>query len=187
MTKSLELLRRTPNDNQFLRPYQREAIEAIEQSLERSKRRMLVAMATGTGKTFVAVSSIYRLLKSGVARRILFLVDRRALAAQAVGAFSNFEPEPGLKFDRIYEVYSQRFRREDMPEEFKFDPNVLPPEYLTNPQPQHTFVYVCTIQRMRINLFGREGMFSETTGETEVEEDAEKLDIPMNAFDSNNR
>jgi type I restriction enzyme R subunit len=181
--KALEWLANVPNDNSFLRPYQRESIEATEQAVRHGKRRMLLAMATGTGKTFVSISLIYRLLKSGTARRILFLVDRRALAAQAVGAFSTFEPEPGLKFDRIYEVYSQRFRREDMPEEYKFDPNVLPTEYLTNPQPQHTFVYVCTIQRMRINLFGREGMFSEIQAESEVEEDAEKIDIPINAFD----
>jgi type I restriction enzyme R subunit len=53
-------------------------------------------------------------MKSAVARRILFLVDRRALAAQAVNAFASFEPEPGLKFDKIYEVYSQRFQLEDL-------------------------------------------------------------------------
>src|SRR5215470_6787010 len=77
---------------------------------------MLVAMATGTGKTFTLVNQVYRLMKSGVGRRILFLVDRRALAAQAVNAFASFEPEPGLKFDKIYEVYSRRFRREDLGE-----------------------------------------------------------------------
>ena len=44
----------------------------------------------------------------GRGRRVLFLVDRRALAAQAVRAFASFEAEPGLKFDKIYEVYSQR-------------------------------------------------------------------------------
>ena len=176
-------LEANPNDSQYLRPYQKEAIEATEQALGSGKRTMLLAMATGTGKTVVAISLIHRLLKSGLAKRILVLVDRRALAAQAVGAFSTFEPEPGLKFDRIYEVYSQRFRREDMPEEFKFDPNVLPTKYLTDPQPQNAFVYVCTIQRMRINLFGREGMFAEIPGESEIEEDAEKLDIPIHAFD----
>ena len=48
-------------------------------------------------------------MKSGVARRVLFLVDRRALAAQAVRAFKSFEPEPALKFDQIYELYSQPF------------------------------------------------------------------------------
>jgi type I restriction enzyme R subunit len=53
-------------------------------------------------------------MKSGVARRVLFLVDRRALAAQAVRAFASFEPGLGLKFDKIYGVYSQRVRREDL-------------------------------------------------------------------------
>lgn len=65
---------------------------------------MLVAMATGTGKTFTLVHEIYRLMKAGVARRVLFLVDRRALAAQAARAFASFDPEPGLKFNQIYEV-----------------------------------------------------------------------------------
>ena len=87
---------------------------------------MLVAMATGTGKTFTMVNEVYRLMKSEVARRILFLVDRRALAAQAVLAFASFEPEPGLKFDKIYEVYSQRFQTGDFDEDQKYDPKVLP-------------------------------------------------------------
>ena len=75
-----------------LRPYQIEANAAIEQAIADRKRQMLVAMATGTGKTFTTVNEIYRLMKSGVARRVLFLVDRRALAAQAVRAFASFEP-----------------------------------------------------------------------------------------------
>jgi type I restriction enzyme R subunit len=179
----VEWLDTHPLDIPFLRPYQIESIDAIEHALRSEKRKMLLAMATGTGKTFVAVSLIYRLLKSGFTKRILFLVDRRALAAQAVGVFASFEPEPGLKFDRIYEVYSQRFRREDMPEEYKFDPNVMPTEYLTNPQAHHTFVYVCTIQRMRINLFGKASVFEQTTGEIEDESDADTLPIPIHAFD----
>lgn len=48
-------------------------------------------MATGTGKTFTTVNQIYRLLKSKKAKRILFLVDRKALAAQAATAFAAFE------------------------------------------------------------------------------------------------
>ena len=95
-----------------------------------------------------AVNEVYRLMKSGVAKRVLFLVDRRALAAQAVRAFKSFEPEPGLKFDQIYELFSQRFQTEDFGEDEKFDPTVLPQGYLTDPQPGHAFVYVCTIQRM---------------------------------------
>jgi type I restriction enzyme R subunit len=76
-------------------------------------------MATGTGKTLTMVNEVYRLMKCGVAKRILFLVDRRALAAQAVRAFASFDPEPNQKFDKIYEVYSQRFHREDFEEEEK--------------------------------------------------------------------
>ena len=183
LEKAEEWLRSNPVDNPLLRPYQKEAIESVEGALLSRKRRMLIAMATGTGKTRVATSLVYRLLKSGFAKRILFLVDRRALAAQAVKEFSTFEPEPGLKFDRIYEVYSQRFRREDLDEEVRFDPNVMPNEYLTNPQPHHVFVYVCTIQRMRINLFGREGMFGFERGDVDEDLEAEKLDIPIHAFD----
>jgi type I restriction enzyme R subunit len=116
-----------------LRPYQRDANEAIESAIRVRKRRMLVAMATGTGKTFTLVHEIYRLMKSGVARRVLFLVDRRALAAQAARAFASFEPEPGLKFNQIYEVYTQRFQRDDFDEDDTFDPNVMPNSYLTDP------------------------------------------------------
>ncbi len=95
---------------------------------------MLVAMATGTGKTFTMVNQVYRLMKSEVARRVLFLVDRRALAAQAVRAFKSFEPEPALKFNQIYELYSQKFKREDFDAEEHFDPTVLPSNYLLDPK-----------------------------------------------------
>jgi type I restriction enzyme, R subunit len=125
----------------------------VEQAITQRKRQMLVAMATGTGKTFTMVNQTYRLMKSSVAKRILFLVDRRALAAQAARAFASFEAEPGLKFDRIYEVYSQRFFREDFDRDGAFDPRVLPTPYLLHPRPGHAFVYVCTIQRMMINLW----------------------------------
>ncbi|MDD5422551.1 MAG: DEAD/DEAH box helicase family protein, partial [Candidatus Omnitrophica bacterium] len=143
-------------DNKDLRPYQREAIQAVEKAIINRKRNMLIAMATGTGKTFTTVNLIYRLMKSGHAKRILFLVDRKALAAQAVTTLASFEPEPGLKFDKIYETYSQRFRKEDFEEGAVYDPKVLPNEYLTAPKSRDAFVYVCTIQRMRINLFGRQ-------------------------------
>jgi type I restriction enzyme R subunit len=164
-----------------LRPYQIDACQAIEQAICNRKRQMLVAMATGTGKTFTLVNEVYRLMKSGAGRRILFLVDRRALAAQAVRAFAAYEPEPGLKFDQIYEVYSQRFQREDFDEDEKFDPKVLPASYLMDPKPGHAFVYVCTIQRMTINLFGRQAVFG--MGDEDADEEAERLPIPIHAFD----
>ncbi len=164
------------------RYYQQEAIAAIENAIRNGKRQLLLAMATGTGKTRMTISAIYRLLKSGYAGRVLFLVDRRALAAQAVGALAAYEPEPGLKFDRIYEVYSQRFKREDLEDDdVRFDPKVLPEEYLIRPSARHAFVYVCTIQRMRINLFGKpEGL---NWGDRDDESDADILDIPIHAFD----
>jgi Type I site-specific restriction-modification system, R (restriction) subunit and related helicases len=170
-----------PNSHPRLRPYQTEASEAIERAIGERKRHMLLAMATGTGKTFTMVNEVYRLMKSGVGRRILFLVDRRVLAAQAVRAFASFEAEPGLKFDKIYEIYSQRFHREDLDPDELFDPNVLPAAYLLDPKRGHAFVYVCTIQRMAINLFGRGAVFSGDEEAADV--DAGKLDIPIHAFD----
>lgn len=172
---------RLPHDHPRLRPYQRDANEAVEKAIAERKRNLLVAMATGTGKTFTLVNQIYRLMKTGIAKRILFLVDRRALAAQAVRAFSAFEAEPGQKFDQIYEVYSSRFQTEDFGEEDKFDPKVLPQKYLTDPQPGHAFVYVATIQRIAINVLGRQAVFG--LGDEPIEDDAAPLDIPIHAFD----
>lgn len=164
-----------------IRPYQVEASQVIEEALAHRQRKMLITMATGTGKTLMTVHEVYRLMKAGVARRVLFLVDRKALAAQTVRAFKSFEAEPGKKFDSLYEVYSQRFAREDFGEEDAFDPTLLPPTHLTNPKPGTTFVYVSTIQRMTINLFGRAAVFTDEEG---IEDDADKIEnIPIHAFD----
>jgi type I site-specific restriction endonuclease len=142
--------------NEHLRPYQVEAIASIEKAIAEGRRELLVAMATGTGKTFTIVSSIYRLLASKRVKRVLFLVDRRALAAQAVRAFASFSTLNGKKFDQEYEVYSQQFQQEDFGEEDKYNSKVLPNKYLTEPSENHTFVYVSTIQRMKLNLFGND-------------------------------
>src|SRR6185503_3000026 len=88
-------LAQTSNDHALIRPYQKEANASIEEAIEGRKRHIPVAMATGTGKTFTLVNEIYRLMKAGVDRRVLFLVDRRALAAQAVKAFVSFDAKPG--------------------------------------------------------------------------------------------
>jgi type I restriction enzyme R subunit len=122
-------------------------------------------------------------MKSGLAKRILFLVDRRALAAQAVNTMASFEAQPGLKFDKIYEVYSQKIQKEDLEEDTKFDFKQMPSEYLTDPGSRDAFVYVSTIQRMRITLFGYEGMFKSVWGDQDDDADAAKLDIPIHAFD----
>lgn len=169
------------SDNPRMRAYQREACEAVGTAMEKMKRTMLLAMATGTGKTFTVVNLIYRLMKSGAAKRVLFLVDRRALAAQAVRAFASFETEQGLKFNKTYEVYSQRFQQGDLDEGESFNSSVMPESYLTNPQPGHAFVYVSTIQRMTINLFGHSAVFSSC--DESPDEDTRKLNIPIHAFD----
>lgn len=174
-------LKQNPPQNEKLRPYQKAANIAVENAITAHKRQMLVAMATGTGKTFTTVNQCYRLLKSGAAKRVLFLVDRRALAAQAVRAFAAFEPEPNLKFDRIYEVYSNRFQSGDFGDDEQFDPKVMPNAYLTNPQSNHVFVYVCTIQRMAVSILGRQAAFGQEGDE--IDDDAGQLDIPIHAFD----
>ena len=99
-----EALAEEPFDYAGLRPYQRRAVEAIEQAIADGRREILVAMATGTGKTRMAVALMYRLLKSGRFRRILFLVDRRALGEQAQGALDTTELEGLLKFSQTYNV-----------------------------------------------------------------------------------
>ena len=128
------LLDTPPDQITKLRPYQRDCIIAVEDAILRGKHDMMVAMATGTGKTFLTVAQIYRLLESKLVRRILFLVDRKALAAQAVREFNAFNTPKGNKFTQEYEVYSQRFQKEDFGDDSPFDPKVLPNEYLTAPK-----------------------------------------------------
>jgi type I restriction enzyme R subunit len=176
-------LKLMPNDIDRLRPYQKEAIAEVENGIIENKRRMMLAMATGTGKTFTTVSMVYRLIKSGYARRILFLVDRRALAAQASQAFASFITPSGNKFNQEYEVFSQRFKKEDFEEGEAFDIGVMPNKYLMAPDTGHTFVYVATIQRMAINLFGREGSFAQDTSDPDIDDDADKISVPIHAFD----
>jgi type I restriction enzyme R subunit len=174
----------TPPDQIIrLRDYQQRCILAVENAIAHGQRDLLVAMATGTGKTFVTVAQIYRFLESKLARRILFLVDRKALAAQAVREFNAFSTPHGHKFTQEYEVYSQRFQREDFGDDEPFDPKVLPNGYLTEAKPSQTFVYVSTIQRMARNLFGAAGAFPQSRDEAEREDDADRLDIPIHAFD----
>lgn len=177
------LLDTPPERIERLRVYQLRSIVAVESAILSGRRDLLVAMATGTGKTYLTVAQIYRLLQSKFARRILFLVDRKALAAQAVREFSAFNTPTGLKFTLEYEVYSQRFQKEDFGDDAAFDPKVLPNAYLADPRPAHTFVYVATIQRMARNLFGAAGAFAQSGGDAEAEEDADKITIPIHGFD----
>jgi type I restriction enzyme R subunit len=76
-----------------LRPYQQAAIKASEVAIQTGQRELLLAMATGTGKTKTCIALIYRLLKAERFRRILFLVDRSALGEQAANAFKDTRME----------------------------------------------------------------------------------------------
>jgi type I restriction enzyme R subunit len=84
---------------------QRHAIQNLEKSLHDDRPRALVQMATGSGKTWTAVASIYRLIKFGGASRVLFLVDRNNLGTQALREFQSYAtPDDGRKFTELYNV-----------------------------------------------------------------------------------
>ncbi len=76
------------NNLRFLRAYQRKAIHALQRSVRAGNDRFLFEMATGTGKTLTAAAVIKLFLRSGNARRVLFLVDRLELEEQARKAFT---------------------------------------------------------------------------------------------------
>lgn len=76
------------NGLRFLRPYQKKAIVAIQQAVKLGSDRFLLEMATGTGKTLTSAAIIKLFLRTGNARRVLFLVDRLELEDQALKAFS---------------------------------------------------------------------------------------------------
>jgi len=75
------------NALRFLRLYQKKAIYAIQQGIKKGLDRFLLEMATGTGKTLTAAALIKLFLRTGNARRVLFLVDRLELEDQALKAF----------------------------------------------------------------------------------------------------
>lgn len=87
-----------------IRPYQEEAIAAVEDAIVAGQREILVSMATGTGKTRTSIALMYRLLKHKRFRRILFLVDRKALGKQTSDALETTEIEGMLNFAQIYKV-----------------------------------------------------------------------------------
>ena len=88
-----------------LRNCQIDAITSLEESLALARPRALLQMATGSGKTYTAISEAYRLIKHADARRVLFLVDRRTLGKQAFTEFTQYvTPDDGRKFTELYNV-----------------------------------------------------------------------------------
>ena len=99
---SFDLLRDKNGLN--LRDYQIEAIEAAEDAIIGGAKTVLLAMATGTGKTRTVLGMIYRFLKTKRFNRILFLVDRTALGEQAEDVFKDVKLEELMTLNQIYNV-----------------------------------------------------------------------------------
>jgi type I restriction enzyme R subunit len=104
IAQSVTDLAEEPFNYAGLRPYQQDAIAAVEDAVAKGQRSILVAMATGTGKTRTCIALMYRLLKHKRFRRILFLVDRTALGEQTQAALDTTELEGLLKFSQTYAV-----------------------------------------------------------------------------------
>jgi type I restriction enzyme R subunit len=81
------------------------AVENLEVSIRDGRPRALIQMATGSGKTFAAISALYRLIKFGGVQRVVFLVDRGNLGKQALKEFQAYTtPDDGRKFTELYNV-----------------------------------------------------------------------------------
>ena len=116
-------------------PAQISAITNLEKSLAANKPKALIQMATGSGKTFTSIGFIYRLIKFGGARRVLFLVDRGNLARQTKKEFDAYaSPYNNYKFGEEYIVQHLQ--------SIQLDTSAR--------------VVICTIQRMFSMLKGRE-------------------------------
>lgn len=95
-----------PLDTTGFRQCQITAIQNLDASFAHNKPRALVQMATGAGKTFTAITSVYRLLKYGKMNRVLFLVDTRSLGEQAEREFLAYRPSDDPRsFSQIYGVH----------------------------------------------------------------------------------
>lgn len=110
-----------------LRDCQFRAITNLEKSLKENRPRALIQMATGSGKTYTAITFIYRLLKFAKAKRVLFLVDTKNLGEQAEQEFMAYTPvDDNRKFTELYNVTRLKSR-------------FIPPD---------SQVYISTIQRL---------------------------------------
>lgn len=94
---------RDPDGLNF-RYYQLEAVEAVEKAVIDGVKHILLAMATGTGKTRTILGMVYRFLKTNRFRRILFLVDRTALGEQAQDVFNDVKLEDLQPLNKIYNI-----------------------------------------------------------------------------------
>ncbi len=94
-----------PFDDTGFRDCQTIAILNLEKSFGENKPRALIQMATGAGKTYTAITAVYRLLKFARAKRVLFLVDTRNLGVQAESEFRGYTPTDDRRlFTELYDV-----------------------------------------------------------------------------------
>ena len=94
-----------PFDTTGFRSCQITAIQNLERSFAENRPRALVQMATGAGKTFTAITAVYRLLKYAKVNRVLFLVDTKSLGEQAEREFLAYRPnDDNRSFSEIYGV-----------------------------------------------------------------------------------
>jgi len=139
-----------------LRDCQIKAITKLESSFKEFKPKALIQMATGSGKTFTAISFIYRLLKFTEAKRILFLVDTKNLGEQAEQEFMSFLPnDDNRKFTELYGVHRLK----------------------SSFVPTDNHVYISTIQRLYSILKGTE--LEETAEEENPNESRWQAKEPM--------
>ncbi len=87
-----------------LRYYQVEAVKAVEKAIAEHKNTVLLAMATGTGKTRTVLGMIYRFLSAKRFKRILYLVDRTALGDQTMDTFKEVKLEDLKTLNQLYDI-----------------------------------------------------------------------------------
>lgn len=135
-------------------PNKIQAIAQMEKSLFDDRPRALVQMATGSGKTMLAITSIYRLIKFGGARRILFLVDRANLGEQAEKEFQSYRtPDDNRKFTELYGVQ-------------RLTSNRIAPS---------SKVVICTIQRLYSILKGEPDLDPTAEEHSDLDDDEAQL------------
>lgn len=166
----LKRLKHMPPLADSLWPPKPKAIANLEQSLRENRPRALVQMATGSGKTLLAIVLSYRLTKFAGARRVLFLVDRGNLGRQAK-----------KKFDQYVSPYNN----------FKFGEEYIVQHLTSNNLDKTARVTICTIQRLFSMLKGRELAEEDeersTAGIDSLFKETEPVDynpaIPIETFD----
>jgi len=108
------------------RYYQRNAVNRAVEAIARGEKRLLLVLATGTGKTYIAFQTVYRLLSSGLAKKILYLADRNILVDQSIQQdfaplekvihkvnFAKDDPTTVTSYQVYFSLYQQLSDRDD--------------------------------------------------------------------------